>query len=110
MVGADGAQSFVRRQAGIEASESDYGQSALVANFRCERNHARVSAPPCRRLLHAAMIVRLLPFGCARVSCEMQPRVDVGVRLRRVDGSRHRLQRVRRSGWGRGLPVDGNCI
>jgi ubiquinone biosynthesis UbiH/UbiF/VisC/COQ6 family hydroxylase len=39
VVGADGADSFVRSQAGIAARERDYGQSALVANFRCARPH-----------------------------------------------------------------------
>ena len=35
VVGADGANSFVRREAGIAAADRDYGQSAVVANFRC---------------------------------------------------------------------------
>jgi 2-polyprenylphenol 6-hydroxylase len=39
VVGADGANSFVRNAAGIAASERDYGQAALVANFKCERAH-----------------------------------------------------------------------
>jgi ubiquinone biosynthesis UbiH/UbiF/VisC/COQ6 family hydroxylase len=39
VVGADGANSLVRRAAGIAAAESDYGQSAVVANFACERPH-----------------------------------------------------------------------
>ncbi len=39
LVGADGASSAVRRAAGIAAREKDYGQSAVVANFRCERAH-----------------------------------------------------------------------
>ena len=43
LVGADGASSFVRRAAGIEAAESGYGQSAVVANFRCERPHGNTA-------------------------------------------------------------------
>lgn len=39
VVGADGARSFVRERAGIEAVERAYGQSAIVANFACERPH-----------------------------------------------------------------------
>lgn len=39
LVGADGAQSFVRRAAGMTAAERDYGQSAVVANFHCEKPH-----------------------------------------------------------------------
>lgn len=43
IVGADGAHSFVRRAAGIEAAESDYGQTAVVANFRCDKPHAHTA-------------------------------------------------------------------
>jgi ubiquinone biosynthesis UbiH/UbiF/VisC/COQ6 family hydroxylase len=43
VVGADGASSFVRRAAGIEVAESDYGQTAVVANFRCEKPHANTA-------------------------------------------------------------------
>jgi 2-octaprenylphenol hydroxylase len=39
VVGADGADSWVRRQAGIEARAKSYGQQAVVAHFRCERPH-----------------------------------------------------------------------
>jgi 2-octaprenylphenol hydroxylase len=39
VVGADGAQSFVRKSAGIDARERDYEQAAVVANFRCEKPH-----------------------------------------------------------------------
>jgi ubiquinone biosynthesis UbiH/UbiF/VisC/COQ6 family hydroxylase len=39
IVGADGANSFVRERSGIAMSERDYGQTALVANFACERPH-----------------------------------------------------------------------
>jgi 2-octaprenylphenol hydroxylase len=39
LVGADGARSVVREAAGIEAREADYGQVAVVANFRCARGH-----------------------------------------------------------------------
>lgn len=43
VVGADGARSFVREQAGIAVTENDYGQSAVVANFRCEKPQAGVA-------------------------------------------------------------------
>jgi ubiquinone biosynthesis UbiH/UbiF/VisC/COQ6 family hydroxylase len=39
IVAADGAQSWVRTQAGIPASVSPYGQTAVVANFACEHSH-----------------------------------------------------------------------
>lgn len=39
VVGADGAQSRVREQAGIAATDAAYPQRAVVANFACERAH-----------------------------------------------------------------------
>lgn len=43
VVGADGAGSLVREHAGIATREREYGQSAVVANFRCERPHRNVA-------------------------------------------------------------------
>jgi len=43
VVGADGATSFVRNAAGIAATERDYAQAALIANFACERPHANAA-------------------------------------------------------------------
>ncbi len=39
VVGADGVRSWVREAAGITATATPYGQTAVVANFRCERAH-----------------------------------------------------------------------
>src|SRR5207248_1463922 len=39
IVGADGARSWVRESAGIVAEPKSYGQTAIVANFACERAH-----------------------------------------------------------------------
>lgn len=39
VVGTDGRDSLVRREAGIEARVSDYRQLGVVANFECERPH-----------------------------------------------------------------------
>lgn len=39
VVGADGAQSWVRRAAGLSARAADYGQVGVVANFATERPH-----------------------------------------------------------------------
>jgi len=39
VVGADGARSWVRAAAGIVAEPKSYGQTAVVANFACERGH-----------------------------------------------------------------------
>lgn len=39
VIGADGASSAVRAAAGLNASTTLYGQTAVVANFACERAH-----------------------------------------------------------------------
>lgn len=39
LVGADGANSWVRAQTGLTASVKPYGQSGVVANFACEKPH-----------------------------------------------------------------------
>ena len=39
IVGADGLRSHVRERAGIAAATKHYGQTAVVANFNCERPH-----------------------------------------------------------------------
>ena len=43
VVGADGVRSWVRRAAGIVAEPKPYGQTAVVANFACERAHDGVA-------------------------------------------------------------------
>jgi ubiquinone biosynthesis UbiH/UbiF/VisC/COQ6 family hydroxylase len=64
VVGADGAGSFVRRQAGIAARESDYGQHAVVANFRCEKPHANTAYQWFQR----GAVLALLPLSGDHVS------------------------------------------
>lgn len=39
VIGADGRDSWVREQAGIHARIEPYGQTAVVANFRCQHDH-----------------------------------------------------------------------
>jgi 2-polyprenylphenol 6-hydroxylase len=43
VAGADGARSLVRSQAGIPSEQHAYGQTAVVANFACERPHRNVA-------------------------------------------------------------------
>jgi ubiquinone biosynthesis UbiH/UbiF/VisC/COQ6 family hydroxylase len=64
IVGADGAQSFVRAQALIAVDEGDYGQSAVVANFRCEKPHRNVAYQWFQR----GAVLALLPLPGAHVS------------------------------------------
>jgi 2-polyprenylphenol 6-hydroxylase len=64
VVGADGVNSFVREQAGIPARDRDYGQSALVANFSCERPHANVA----HQWFQRGAVLALLPLAGDHVS------------------------------------------
>ena len=64
IVGADGANSLVRRAAGIEAVESDYGQAAVVANFRCEKPHANTAL----QWFLGGAVLALLPLPGEQVS------------------------------------------
>ena len=64
IVGADGANSFVRRAAGIAATESAYGQSAVVANFHCEKPHADTAW----QWFQGGPVLALLPLPGAQVS------------------------------------------
>jgi 2-octaprenylphenol hydroxylase len=64
IVGADGANSFVRAQAGIAATDRDYGQSAVVANFRCEKPHANTAWQWFQR----GAVLALLPLPGEHVS------------------------------------------
>ena len=43
VVGADGVRSWVREAAGIVVEPRPYGQTAVVANFECERRHGGVA-------------------------------------------------------------------
>lgn len=64
VVGADGARSFVREQAGIAASERDYGQVAVVANFECAKPHANRAL----QWFQGGPVLALLPLPGRRVS------------------------------------------
>ena len=64
IVGADGAHSFVRRAAGIQAAERDYGQAAVVANFRCAKPHRNVAY----QWFQGGPVLALLPLPGEQVS------------------------------------------
>ncbi|HEX5611051.1 MAG TPA: UbiH/UbiF family hydroxylase [Burkholderiales bacterium] len=64
VVGADGARSFVRQQAGIDAIERRYGQTAVVANFACERPHRNVAF----QWFQSGPVLALLPLPGNHVS------------------------------------------
>ena len=64
VVGADGANSSVRQQAGIGVKEKSYGQVALVANFRCARAHRNVAY----QWFQQGAVLALLPLPGDHVS------------------------------------------
>ncbi len=64
VVGADGARSFVRTQAAIPVREHAYGQTAVVANFSCEKPHRNVAW----QWFQGGPVLALLPLPGERVS------------------------------------------
>ena len=60
LVAADGADSWLRGEAGMQTAETSYGQTAVVANFSIERPHRRHGVPvvPYRRCARALAVAR----------------------------------------------------
>ena len=82
VVGADGAQSFVRREAGIGAVESEYGQAGVVANFHCGKPHGHTA----RQWFQAGgAVLALLPLPGDQVSMVWSLPVGEADRLSALD-------------------------
>jgi ubiquinone biosynthesis UbiH/UbiF/VisC/COQ6 family hydroxylase len=81
LVGADGADSFVREQAGVLASEWAYGQSALVANFACEKAHDDVAL----QWFQGGPVLALLPLPGQHVSMVWSLPSEEAERLERLE-------------------------
>jgi 2-octaprenylphenol hydroxylase len=81
VVGADGANSFVRAQAGIGAKEKAYGQSAVVANFACERAHANVAY----QWFQGGPVLALLPLAGNHVSMVWSLPAEDAARVEALD-------------------------
>lgn len=64
VVGADGAESFVREAAGISVEREPYGQTAVVANFSCGSPHRNTAY----QWFRDGSILALLPLPGNRVS------------------------------------------
>lgn len=64
VVGADGARSPVREQAGIVSETQSYAQTAVVANFSCDRPHRNVAY----QWFQGGAVLALLPLSGDRVS------------------------------------------
>ncbi|MCC6212514.1 MAG: FAD-dependent monooxygenase [Burkholderiales bacterium] len=68
VIGADGARSLVRGQAGIGSAGSEYGQTAVVANFACARPHRNIAWQWFQGVAKAGAILALLPMAGDHVS------------------------------------------
>lgn len=68
VIGADGARSLVRARAGIAHNAQAYGQTAVVANFACERPHRNVAYQWFQGAGKGGAILALLPLPGDRVS------------------------------------------
>jgi ubiquinone biosynthesis UbiH/UbiF/VisC/COQ6 family hydroxylase len=82
VVGADGARSFVRNHAGIEASDKPYGQSAVVANFRCEHEHRHTAY----QWFQGGPVLALLPLADRHVSMVWSLPAAEAERIGALDG------------------------
>lgn len=78
LVGADGAHSWLRQQAGIDLDEEDYRQSGVVANFEIERPHRGIAFQWFRR----DGVLAWLPLPGRRISIVWSTRAEeVATRL-----------------------------
>ena len=85
VVGADGANSLVRERAGIAVRERDYGQRAVVANFRCAKPHRSTAYQWFQR----GAVLALLPLAGDHVSMvwsRSTPLDDVGAAVEEASG------------------------
>ena len=111
IVGADGAQSWVRREAGIAADERAYHQTAVVANFDVQSAHSGVAHQWFRR----DGVFALLPLPGNRVSMVWSTWDEAAQRLlaanaedlqREVEAAAgHVLGTMRLTGTPQGFPL-----
>ncbi len=64
VIGADGASSWVRQQAGLSAAARSYGERGVVANFACGRPHRGTA----HQWFRADGVLAYLPLPGARMS------------------------------------------
>jgi ubiquinone biosynthesis UbiH/UbiF/VisC/COQ6 family hydroxylase len=81
VVGADGARSFVREQAGVGVDEGSYGQTAVVANFACEKAHCNIAY----QWFQGGPVLALLPLPGDHVSMVWSTAEANGERLLALD-------------------------
>ena len=73
LIGADGASSFVRKQAGISVKSWRYAQSAFVTHLQPEKNHGNIA----RQRFLTSGPVALLPLADGRVSVVWSTKPEV---------------------------------
>jgi len=83
VIGADGAESRVRKHAGIAAHASDYRQLGVVANFSCEKSHDDTAFQWFMR----DGVLALLPLPGRRVSMVWSVAEERGRRLLALPGA-----------------------
>jgi len=86
VIGADGARSEVRAQAGIASEAHAYGQRAVVANFACARPHRNVAWQWFRGPMHSGAVLALLPLPDDCVSMVWSTSTAHAERLLALDG------------------------
>ena len=65
LLAADGAKSFIRDRMQIQLTSNDYEQTAVVANFACEKHHQGTA---CQWFLPGGDILALLPLPDKKLS------------------------------------------
>jgi 2-polyprenylphenol 6-hydroxylase len=83
LVAADGADSWLRAQAGVQIEETGYGQTAVVANFSIERPHRDTAF----QWFRTDGVLALLPLPGARASMVWSAQQDLADRLLSLDAA-----------------------
>ncbi|HEY5309379.1 MAG TPA: FAD-dependent monooxygenase, partial [Casimicrobiaceae bacterium] len=84
IVGADGARSWVRRAAGLSHELRPYGQTAVVANFACERAHHGVAR---QWFCTDGSVLAWLPLPGRRMSMVWSAPDALATQLRTLEGA-----------------------
>jgi ubiquinone biosynthesis UbiH/UbiF/VisC/COQ6 family hydroxylase len=77
LVAADGGDSWLRSQAGIEAKVRPYGQTAVVANFACQQDHRGTAF----QWFRDDGVLALLPLPGQRTSMVWSARTELAEEL-----------------------------
>jgi ubiquinone biosynthesis UbiH/UbiF/VisC/COQ6 family hydroxylase len=94
LVGADGANSAVRAAAAISATTKPYGQTAVVANFACERPHLNTAW----QWFTEEGVVALLPLPGNHISLVWSAPAPLAEQLSKLPAEELALRVTTRSG------------